>query len=250
MKDILTKLRNFFQTGETFDIEWRKSQLRAVLKMLDEQTETLTKALASDLGKPAQEAWMTEIGFVGKEARHALKNLAKWAKPRRVSTPLFLQPAASQIRPQPRGLALIISPWNYPVQLCLSPLISAICAGDVAVIKPSELAPAVASWCTEYIPKYLEQSAYAVIEAGPEKTAELLKEQFDFIVFRGSTRTARYIARAAAEHLTPTVLELGGKSPCIVAHCKHLRTAARRIAFGKFANAGQTCVAPDYVLVK
>ena len=250
MKNTLLKLRVFFQTEATFDLQWRKKQLHALLQMLEEQTESLIKALANDLGKSPQEAWITEIGFVQMEARHALKNIASWVKPKRIQSPLFLKPATSQVRPQPRGLALIISPWNYPVQLTLSPLIAAICAGDVAVIKPSELAPAVATWCTQNIPKYLDPRAYAVIEAGPEKTSELLKEPFDLIFFTGSTKTAHYIARAAAEHLTPTVLELGGKSPCIVTHCDHLTTAAKRIAFAKFTNAGQTCVAPDYILVQ
>lgn len=250
MKNTLIKLRTFFQTEETFDVEWRKKQLRALLKMLEEQTDSLTEALSKDLGKSKQEAWITEIGFVQHEARHALKHIDDWIKPRCVRTPMFLQPASSQIRPQPRGLALIISPWNYPVQLILSPLVAAISAGNVVVLKPSELAPAVAAWCTQYIPNYLDPCAFAVIEAGPEKTAELLKEKFDFIFFTGSTKTALYIARAAAEHLTPTVLELGGKSPCIITNCKHLKTAAKRIAFAKFTNAGQTCVAPDYILIQ
>ncbi|MBQ9817563.1 MAG: aldehyde dehydrogenase family protein [Proteobacteria bacterium] len=250
MKQTIQNLRNYFHSGITFDLKWRKTQLKAILQMLEEQTENLTKALEQDLAKPPSEAWITEIGIVQHEARYALKNISKWTKPHRVSTPIFLAPAKSAIQPQPRGLALIISPWNYPIQLMLSPLIAAVSAGDVAVLKPSELAPATAAWCEEYIPKYLDPHAFEVIQAGPEKTSELLKEQFDFIFFTGSTKTAKYIARAAAEHLTPTVLELGGKSPCIVTHCKHIQTAAKRIVFAKFVNAGQTCVAPDYVLVQ
>ena len=250
MKEILANLRTYFETGKTFDIEWRKTQLHAIIDMLEKETDSLCKALNEDLGKSAEEAWLTEIGFVQHEARYVLKNVAKWARARRVSTPLFLMPGKSRIQPQPRGLALIIAPWNYPAQLALSPLVASIAAGNVTVIKPSELAPACAKWFSETIPKYLDPEAVAVIEAGPEKTAELLKEPFDFIFFTGSTKTAHYITRAAAEHLTPTVLELGGKSPCIVTNCDHIQTAARRIVFAKFLNAGQTCVAPDYILVE
>ncbi|MBQ9393934.1 MAG: aldehyde dehydrogenase family protein [Proteobacteria bacterium] len=250
MKDIIQPLRDFFLTGQTFDVQWRMSQLRALLRMLDEQAGTLAAALFADLHKSAEEAWLTETGFVQHEARFALRHVKSWARPLRTRVPLFLMPSSFCVRPQPRGLALIISPWNYPVQLTLSPLVAAISAGNVCVVKPSELAPATAQWFSDYIPKYLDMRAFAVIQAGPEKTSELLKEPFDFIFFTGSTRTAKYIARAAAEHLTPTVLELGGKSPCIVTHCRHLETAANRIAFAKFVNAGQTCVAPDYVLVQ
>ncbi|MBQ9242385.1 MAG: aldehyde dehydrogenase family protein [Proteobacteria bacterium] len=250
MKEILSSLRDYFDTGQTFDIEWRKTQLRAIIEMLEKETVSLSKALHEDLGKSAEEAWLTEIGFVQHEARFVLRHVAKWARARRVKTPLFLMPGRSRIQPQPRGLALIISPWNYPAQLALSPLIASVAAGNVTVLKPSELSPACAKWFTEMIPKYLDPKAVAVIEAGPEKTSELLKEPFDFIFFTGSTKTAHYITRAAAEHLTPTVLELGGKSPCIVTNCNHIKTAASRIVFAKFLNAGQTCVAPDYILVE
>lgn len=250
MKDIIEPLREYFLTGKTFDIEWRMGQIRAILKMLDEQSDTLAEALFKDLHKSPEEAWLTETGFVQHEARFALKHIKNWAKPAKSRIPLFLMPSSSCVRPQPRGLALIISPWNYPAQLTLSPLIASISAGNVCVIKPSELAPASAQWFSDYIPKYLDSHAVKVVQAGPEKTSVLLKECFDFIFFTGSTRTAKWIARAAAEHLTPTVLELGGKSPCIVANCRHLTMAANKIAFAKFVNAGQTCVAPDYVMIQ
>ena len=250
MKEILRNLRQFFNSGATFDISWREAQLRALMAMIDAESASLYEALQCDLGKSAQEAWLTEIGFVQHEARHALDHLRSWCRPRRVSTPIFLKPASSWIRPQPRGLALIIAPWNYPIQLTLSPLIAAIGAGDVCVMKPSEIAPATSSWLTQNIPKYLDKRAFAVIEAGPEKTAELLREKFDFIFFTGGTTVAKHVASAAALYLTPTVLELGGKSPCIVTHCRHIASAANRIVFAKFLNAGQTCVAPDYVLVQ
>ena len=250
MKEILQGLREYFRTDVTWDVSWREGQLRALMRMLEEQRGTLTDALHADLGKSAEEAWLTEIGFVEHEARHVLKHLRGWCKPQRVSTPMFLQPASSFVRAQPRGLALIIAPWNYPAQLAVSPLIAAIAAGDVCVIKPSEISSATAAWFAKYIPEYLDPKAFAVIEADVKGTTELLREPFDFIFFTGSTATAKHIARAAAEHLTPTVLELGGKSPCIVTNCHKLAIAANRIVFAKFINAGQTCVAPDYVIVQ
>ena len=250
MLEHIQNLRTFFATGQTFDLEWRKTQLKALIRMLETQTPEIEKALYADLHKPAEEAWLTEIGFVLHEARFVLKNLDKWAKEQRVATPKFLAPAASMIQPQPRGHALIISPWNYPILLTISPLIAALAAGNVVTLKPSELAPHTTQWCVENLPKFIDKRAISVVDAGPKETAELLKHRFDFIFFTGGARIAKHIARAAAEHLTPTVLELGGKSPCVVTHCKHLETAAKRIVFAKFINAGQTCIAPDYILVE
>ena len=243
-------LREFFATGETFGTSWRQNQLDAVIQMLENERESIQQALHQDLGKTAEEAWLTEIGIVLHEARHARKNVKAWASGRKKHTPIFLFPASSHIQPQPRGTSLIISPWNYPFQLMISPLIASIAAGNVAVIKPSELAPATASWFEQKLPQYLDKRSIAVVQGGPEETTELLTEKFDTIFFTGSTRVAKFIARAAAEHLTPTVLELGGKSPVVITHCKHLDIAAKRLAFAKFVNAGQTCVAPDYVLIE
>lgn len=250
MLETIQNLRTFFATGQTFDIDWRKTQLKAIRRMLEEQTQTLSAALFEDLHKSAEEAWLTEIGFALHEVQYVLKNLDKWTAVKRVSTPAFLAPGSSYIQPQPRGLALIISPWNYPALLVISPLIAAIAAGNVVMIKPSEIAPAIATWMKEYLPKYIDNRAIAIVEAGPEQTSELLKNPFDFIFFTGSTKIGKIVARAAAEHLTPCVLELGGKSPCVVTHCTHLENAAKRIVFAKFTNAGQTCVAPDYILVE
>ena len=246
----IENLRSYFNSGATFDVQWRKASLQAVVTMLEQERESIQAALHDDLGKTPEEAWLTEIGIVLHEARYALKNVAAWAKGRKKRTPLFLFPASSHIQPQPRGVSLIISPWNYPVQLLVSPLIASIAAGNVTVLKPSELAPATARWFEEKLPKYLDMRAFAVVQGGPEETTELLTEKFDTIFFTGSTRVAKFIARAAAEHLTPTVLELGGKSPAVITHCGHLQTAAQRLAFAKFVNAGQTCVAPDYVLIQ
>lgn len=246
MKD----LKKYFETGVTLDVSWRRTQLQALIRMVEENEDALARALHQDLGKTPQEAWLTEIGFVVHEARFVLRHLARWTKKRRVRTPAFLCPASSGVRPMPRGEVLIISPWNYPIQLTLSPLVAALAAGNVVVIKPSEYAPATSEWLARSLPRYLDAQAVEVVQGGPDETSALLKRPFDLIFFTGSVQTARHIARAAAEHLTPTVLELGGKSPCVVAHTQHLRTAARRIAFAKFTNAGQTCVAPDYLLVE
>lgn len=243
-------LRESFLNGATWDIDGRKRRLERLAAFLDAQSSALADDLAADLGKSPEEAWLTEIGFVQHEIAHALKNIGKWTREKRVRTPLFLWPGRSRVRPQPRGLALIISPWNYPLQLSLSPLVASIAAGNVAVVKPSEFAPATSRRLAEHLPDVLGRDAVAVAEGGVPETTEILKEQFDFIFFTGSTGTAKVIARAAAEHLTPTVLELGGKSPCVVARCSHIKTAARRIAFAKFVNAGQTCVAPDYILAE
>ena len=246
----IQNLRRFFETGETFDVGWRQSQIDAIIRMLETERESIQTALHQDLGKTPEEAWLTEIGIVLHEAYYARKHVKSWASGRKKHSPIFLFPASSHIQPQPRGLSLIISPWNYPFQLLVSPLIASVAAGNVTLLKPSELAPATADWFEQKIPQFLDTRAFCVVQGGPEETTELLTEKFDTIFFTGSTRVAKFIARAAAENLTPTVLELGGKSPTIIANCKHIQTAAQRIAFAKFVNAGQTCVAPDYVLIQ
>ena len=245
-------IRDFIHSPEQlcWDMAWRKKQLNSLISLIDENTTLISEALFSDLGKNEQEAWLTEIGIVRHEARYALKHIDSWAKGKSHKTPLFLFPASSHVQPQPFGLALIIAPWNYPFQLLISPLIAAISAGNACILKPSELAPETAKVIAKLIPKYLDNKAFAVVEGGPEETSQLLKEKFDVIFFTGSTHVAKYITRAAAEHLTPTILELGGKSPTVIIHCKNLKHAARRIAFAKYTNAGQTCVAPDYVLIE
>ena len=249
--EIINQLRQFFHSTNQlcWDIDWRKKQLKALIQLIDEHTDEIANTLKTDLGKSPQEAWLTEIGMVRHETRYALKHIQSWMKGKSCHTPLFLFPASSHVRPQPFGVALIIAPWNYPFQLLMSPLIAAIAAGNVVVLKPSEMAPSMAALMARLIPQYLDKRAFAVIEGGPGETTELLKDKFDIIFFTGGTRIAQYITRAAAEHLTPTILELGGKSPTVVINCKNLKHAARRIAFAKYINAGQTCVAPDYVLI-
>ena len=247
----IENIRQFFHSRDQlcWNIDWRRQQLESLIKLIDEHTDEIAEALKKDLGKSPQEAWLTEIGMVRHETRYAIKHLKHWVRGESCKTPLFLFPAKSRVRPQPFGVALIIAPWNYPFQLLMSPLIAAIAAGNVCVLKPSEMAPAMAALMSKLIPQYLDKRAYLVIEGGPEETSQLLKEKFDVIFFTGGTRIAKYITRAAAEHLTPTILELGGKSPAVVIHCKNIKNAARRIVFAKFVNAGQTCVAPDYVLI-
>lgn len=216
--------------------------------MLVEREADFEAALQADLGKSPLESQITEIGFLLGEIDHTLANLAKWMRPRRVNTPLAVQPASAKIVPEPLGLALIIAPWNYPLMLALSPLIGAIAAGNAAIVKPSEIAPATSAALALLTPEYLDRRAIAIVEGGVPETTALLAERFDHIFYTGNGRVGRIVARAAAEHLTPITLELGGKSPVYIDDSVNLAEAAKRIAWGKFMNVGQTCVAPDYVL--
>ncbi|MFA5623522.1 MAG: aldehyde dehydrogenase family protein [Bradymonadales bacterium] len=249
-KEKVKNLRDYFEAGHTLSYEWRRSQLLALREMIEKEEEAMASALMGDLRKPYNEAWLSEIGFVRMELDHALKRLKSWMKPRKTSSPLPVFLAKSYVQPIPRGVVLVISPWNYPLLLTLGPILSAVAAGNTFVLKPSEFAPNVSQLLVETLPKYLDPRCFAIVEGGPEETQELLKERFDYIFFTGSTATAKHIARAAAEHLTPCTLELGGKSPCVVWDCADMEVSARRIVWAKFTNAGQTCIAPDYVLVK
>lgn len=217
--------------------------------MLLQNVSLWERALASDLGKNELEAHLTEIGFVVREARHAKRHMARWAAPQPYLPSLDLQPAIGWNRPEPYGIALIIAPWNYPLQLALSPLVGAIAAGNGAVIKPSELAPATSALLAELAPAYLDRRLFRVIEGDATTSTHLLQQRWDLIFYTGGARVARIVAAAAAEHLTPVILELGGKSPTYVDASADLTVTARRIAWGKWLNAGQTCIAPDYVLV-
>ena len=243
--EIVAGLRYSFEQGVTRPAEWRRDQLARLRTLLAEDFEA---ALYSDLGKPGAEAQLTEIGFLMSEIDHTLANLGKWMRPRRATIPLALQPATGKIVSEPLGVALIIGPWNYPLMLALSPLIGAIAAGNASIIKPSELAPATAELLGRLIPDTLDRRGVAVIEGGVTETTALLAERFDHIFYTGNGRVGRIVARAAAESLTPVTLELGGKSPAYVDDTVPLADAAKRIAWAKFMNAGQTCVAPDYVL--
>ncbi len=246
---LIDGLRANFDSGLTRALDWRRGQLDALERMLSENEEAIGRALASDLSKPEQEVLLGELSLLYSEIRHARRRLKRWSRPRRVSTPMVGQPGRSWVQPEPLGVVLIIGAWNYPVQLVLSPLIPALAAGNCAVVKPSEIAASTASLMAELIPRYLDSGAIRVVEGAVEETTALLKQRFDHIFYTGGAAVGRIVMRAAAEHLTPITLELGGKSPCVIDQDADLKSAARRIVWGKCLNAGQTCIAPDYVLV-
>ncbi|MBI2966720.1 MAG: aldehyde dehydrogenase [Bacteroidetes bacterium] len=246
---IIHSQRYYFNSGATKDIQFRIKQLTTLKKAFLVHEKNLYAAMKSDLNKSEAEAYTTEFGITIAEIEHNLKNIRKWTKPVRVSTPLFFLPAKSYIRYEPYGVALIISPWNYPIKNLFGPLLGAMTAGNCCVLKPSELAPATSSAISKMISEFFKPEYLAVIEGGIPETTDLLKEKFDYILFTGGTATGKIIYEAAAKHLTPVTLELGGKSPAIVDRDINLDVTARRIVWGKFTNAGQTCVAPDYILV-
>lgn len=245
----IARLRSTFASGRTRSIEWRIRQLEAIRRMLVDREDEILDALHVDVGKPRLEGWIAEVGFMVKEVDHTLKHLAEWMRPEKVAAPLVLQPARAEIHKEPLGVCLVIAPWNYPFQLAMAPLVGALSAGNCVLIKPSEVAPHTSALLARLLPQYLEPDAVAVVEGGVRETTELLEQQFDHIFYTGNGHVGRIVMTAAAKHLTPVVLELGGKSPCIVDKQVDLDVAARRITWGKFYNAGQTCVAPDYVLV-
>jgi aldehyde dehydrogenase (NAD+) len=247
--DVVEQLREGFRSGVTRSVEDRRRHLRQLRNLLREQESRLVDALVADLGKPRIEAYTTEIAFTVNEIDHALSKLDSWMRPGTVKLPLQLRPGRARLHPEPLGTVCIIAPWNYPVQLLLAPLVPALAAGNTAVLKPSEVTPTVSALVEQLIPRYFAPSTVAVVTGGVEETTALLTERFDHIFYTGNGAVARIVMRAAAEHLTPVTLELGGKSPAIVAADADVRVAARRIAWAKFLNAGQTCVAPDYVLV-
>ena len=245
---IVAGLRHGFYTRLTRPERWRRDQLRKLRSVLIDRGAEFEAALRADLCKSGTEAQLTEIGFLIAEIDYALKHLSEWLKPQRVSVPLAVQPASARTVCEPLGVVLIIAPWNYPVMLALSPLIGAIAAGNAAIVKPSELAPNTSQLLARLIPDVLDRRAIAVIEGGVPETTALLEQRFDHIFYTGNGNVGRIVARAAAEHLTPVTLELGGKSPVYVDHTVNIRETAKRVVWGKFMNAGQTCVAPDYVL--
>jgi aldehyde dehydrogenase (NAD+) len=245
----LAAQRAFFESGATRPVAWRKQQLRTLLDVLERHESSLLEALHLDLGKPTIEAWVSEIGFLRGEIRHALRHLDSWASPRRVGIPLFLLPASAKVVPEPRGVALIVGPWNYPLQLLLAPTIAALAAGNTALLKPSELAPHTAEALALVISESFPPEILTVIPGSHDVVLDLIDQKPDIIFFTGGSGGAKAVLAAAAKHLIPSVLELGGKSPSIVCADSPLETTARRIVWGKFLNAGQTCVAPDHLWV-
>lgn len=245
--ELLQAQRKFFATGKTRDRDFRIQQLQSLERAIVANQEKIVAAVQSDLGRAAFEAYF-EIATLS-EIKLALKQLKKWMKPRRVTTSLDVFPASAWVQPEPLGVALIIGPWNYPFQLMMSPLVGAIAAGNCAILKPSEYAPEMSKLVTELVRSTFDSNYIAVVEGDAQTSQELLAQKFDHIFFTGGTEIGRIVMQAAAKHITPVTLELGGKSPCFVDASVRLDYAAKRIAWGKFINAGQTCIAPDYILV-
>ncbi|MDG1695951.1 MAG: aldehyde dehydrogenase family protein [Ilumatobacter sp.] len=248
--EIVQELRAGFRAGAPNDVTSRRTQLRRLRALFVEQEDRILDALATDVGKPRIEAYTSEIAFTINEIDHTLQHLNAWTKPKKIGVPITFKPGKAMLRPEPLGTVCIIAPWNYPVQLLFAPLIPALAAGNTAVLKPSEVTPSVAALVEELVPEYFDRSTVAVVTGAVEQTTALLKERFDHIFYTGNGQVGRIVMRAAAEHLTPVTLELGGKSPAIVLADANIDVAAKRIAWAKFLNAGQTCVAPDYVLVE
>lgn len=248
-QSLVTSQREFFRTNQTKNVAFRLNaleKLRSAVKLYEQEFIT---ALKDDLNKSEFEAYSTEIGIILEELRLTINKLRSWAKPVKVKTPITHIGSASYIYSEPYGTALIISPWNYPFQLAAAPLIGAIAAGNCAVIKPSELTPRTSQVFAKMIRELFPEKYITVVEGGVETSQALLQEKFDKIFFTGSVSVGKAVMEAAAKHLTPVTLELGGKSPCIVHEDANLKLAAKRIAWGKFTNAGQTCIAPDYLYV-
>lgn len=242
--------RPYFLSGATRSYESRRANLLRLREGLKKHEATLLEALYKDLRKDPHEGFLSELGIVYDEMNHALKGLKKWMKPRRVSTPLSLKPAKSYIIPEALGRVLVIAPWNYPLQLAINPVIGALAAGNVVTLKPSELTPHTSAAIVGLVADSLPPEVLQVVEGGVDVSTALLEEAWDHIFFTGSTAVGHVVAMAAAKHLTPCTLELGGKSPCVITRNADIKLAARRVVFGKMLNAGQTCVAPDYLLVE
>ncbi|MEN0391357.1 aldehyde dehydrogenase [Staphylococcus aureus] len=239
----------FFNTQQTKDISFRKDQLKKLSKAIKSYESDILEALYTDLGKNKVEAYATEIGITLKSIKNARKALKNWTKTKNVDTPLYLFPTKSYIKKEPYGTVLIIAPFNYPFQLVFEPLIGAIAAGNTAIIKPSELTPNVARVIKRLINETFDANYIEVIEGGIEETQTLIHLPFDYVFFTGSENVGKIVYQAASENLVPVTLEMGGKSPVIVDETANIKVASERICFGKFTNAGQTCVAPDYILV-
>ncbi|WP_148410629.1 aldehyde dehydrogenase [Murimonas intestini] len=249
IEEIVREQQEFFKKGKTYSYEFRKEQLDKLRTSIKSHEQELLDALKKDLNKPAFEAYGTEIGLVLDELSFVRRHLKKWMKPERVHTSLVNFPSKSRIFKDPYGVALIMSPWNYPVLLTLDPLIGAIAAGNCAAVKPSNYSPNVSALIKKMLEEIYPAEYVSVIEGGREANQSLLSQKFDYIFFTGSVKVGKLVMESASHNLTPVSLELGGKSPCIVDETADLELAAKRIVWGKYINAGQTCVAPDYLLV-
>ncbi|MFA5642691.1 MAG: aldehyde dehydrogenase family protein, partial [Bacteroidales bacterium] len=245
----ISRQRSFFSTGITKEIDFRIAQLRKLKQVIFKYKERILQALWVDLHKSPEEAFLTEISIVISEIDNHIKHLKKWASPHKVSTPIFLLPSSSRIIYEPLGVALIVSPWNYPFQLLINTLIGSISAGCCTILKPSPDSANIAKVMEEMISEWFDPNYISVVQGGKETNTILFSQRFDIIFFTGSPKVGKVVMRAAAENLTPVVLELGGKSPCIVDAHANIDVAAKRIVWGKLINAGQTCIAPDYLFV-
>jgi aldehyde dehydrogenase (NAD+) len=243
------KQKQFFHSGATFPLAWRKQQLKRLDKAMHQYETRLAEALWTDLHKSYEEAYLTELSIVYGEIRNHLRHLCCWARAERKCSPLAILPASSKIIKEPLGSALIIAPWNYPVQLLLNPLVGAISSGCTAMLKPSPYVPHVSAVLTEMIRATFPEEYIAIVEGNRQVNQALLAERWDLIFFTGSPDLGKMVMSAAAKNLTPVVLELGGKSPCIIDKSANLKVAAKRVAWGKVLNAGQTCIAPDYLYI-
>lgn len=246
---IIAKQRTFFETGTTLDVHYRHAMLACFSKVIEDSIKDIDSALYSDLRKHSMESLMTETGMVLDELKYVASHLHKWVEVRKVRTPLAQFPSRSFVVPEPYGNVLIMSPWNYPFQLSLEPVIGAVAAGNTVVVKPSAYSPATSHLIAEVVKKAFPEELVAVVEGGREENAALLEQKWDYIFFTGSPAVGKIVMEKAAAHLTPVSLELGGKSPVIIDKSANIKVAAKRVAFGKVLNAGQTCVAPDYVLI-
>ncbi|MGV0782016.1 aldehyde dehydrogenase family protein [Mycolicibacterium sp. XJ775] len=245
----VARLRKTFDTGRTLDLDWRRTQLRALIAMLTDNGDAIVEAVSADLRRPPFETWLAEIVATVNEARYAARNVGRWTRRRHRLLEWTQLPGRAWIQYEPYGTVLIIGPWNVPFQLTLTPAIGAIAAGNTVVLKPSELAPASSKLMSELIPRYLDPEAVTVVEGDGVTTQQLIAQGLDRVLFTGGTAIGHKIMATAADHLTPVTLELGGKSPVIIAADADVKTAARRIAWIKVMNSGQICIAPDYVLV-
>ncbi len=239
-----------FATGRTRDLAWRIAQLRGIERLCDEREREIAEALAKDLGRSAFEAWIADVASTKAEAQYARKHVRKWMRRQRVGLPLSQRPARAWVQYDPLGVVLLIGPWNYPFYLSLGPLVAAVAAGNCAVVKPSELAPATSALLARLLPQYLDPEAIQVVEGDGVTTQALLAQGFDHALFTGGTEVGKKIMAGAAPTLTPVTLELGGKSPVVVAADADIDVAARRIVWVKLINSGQTCIAPDYVVAE
>lgn len=249
IEETVQRQREFFNSDKTKDVSFRIQQLKNLQQWIRSNDDKIASALKSDLNKAPFEAYATETGLTLEEIKFQLKHVKKWSKPKRVKTPITQFKSKSKIYSEPYGVTLIMSPWNYPFQLAVVPLVCAIAAGNTAVVKPSAYSPATSELLKQMADELFDPSYVAVITGGREQNANLLKRKFDFIFFTGSVNVGKTVMQSASANLTPVCLELGGKSPCIVDKSTKIPVAAKRIVWGKFLNAGQTCVAPDYLLV-